>query len=132
MALDVGSTLGWHARGAAAFLQTFVHVAAPTKALLIGSTAGTGTFYLNGREVLPDLAYVGLHDAEVQGAIQLEAGWNRLSVKTLWHFGLGADDVAIGWAAFATLCSLSASPTDTLRALPGVIVTASAPPRWTR
>ena len=50
------------------------------------------------------MAYCGLHDEEVVGKIQLSRGWNRLVVKSLWHFGPGGDDVAVGWAAFAALC----------------------------
>ena len=123
--LDIGSTLGWRTGdgGAAAFLQTFVHVDKPTEALLVGSTAGTGAFSVNGREVVNDLAYCGLHDEEVVGKIQLSRGWNRLVVKSLWHFGLGGDDVAVGWAAFAALCE---STPGALQPLSGVIIDSGA------
>ena len=125
IAIDIGSSLGWRTGdpGAAAFLETFVHVGAPTEALLVGSTAGTGAFFLNGVEVLPDLAYVGLHDAEISGKVLLSTGWNRLTVKSLWHFGLGGDDVAVGWAAFAALCSPGPGP---LQRLPGMIIDSGA------
>jgi hypothetical protein len=100
-AVDIGATLD--ATGSAAFLQTHVHVAAPTQVVLVGSTSGTGVFYLNGKTVLTDQSYVGLEEGECTAIVQLEAGWNRLAVKSLWHWGLGPNSVAVGWSSYVAL-----------------------------
>ena len=122
-AIDIGATLGANA-SAAAVLQTFVHVAERTKALLVASTSGTGVISLNGHAVAIDHSYVGLEEHEIPGvSVELRAGWNRLVVKSLWHFGSGPDATAIGWASFVALFDAAEGGTMT-KPLAGAVVSA--------
>jgi len=122
-AIDIGATLGANA-SAAAVLQTFVHVAERTKALLVASTSGTGVISLNGHAVAVDHSYVGLEEHEIPGvSVELRAGWNRLVVKSLWHFGSGPDATAIGWASFVALFDAAEGGAMT-KPLAGAVVSA--------
>ena len=103
--------------GASALAMTHVKVTgdAPTRAVLVGSTAGVGASWLGSKQVLRDELNVGLLVDEERVEVVLQPGWNEIVVMgcTKW--------AAPGWGLWLGLQDLNGRP------LQGVLTDACGP-----